>query len=549
MMHWADKTADALIEAHPDLEVYTCASGISPSGSIHIGNVRDIATILFVGRALRERGKRVRLIHSWDDYDRLRKIPRPKTAADAGLPAWLEQRAVRMQIPDSFEEHLGRPLASVPDPLGEFPSYADRFEQEFEGALIGLGVASEIEIIRQCEKYPSGVYRDAILEAVAARHLVYDIIQSYRTQEASAEEREAFVPVTVYCSACGRDATKSVLVPGSLTELRVTCGACGHGETLDLREATNVKLPWKADWAMRWRHEGVVFEPFGKDHATAGGSFEVSSEIARRVFGIEPPMPQPYEFIGIKGLTGKMSGSTGLLLTPADLLTIYQPQVMLWMYARVAPMKAFDVAVDDQVLRMYDEFDRALQGEPQVETDVRSLELARTRGGDVVPVPFRQLTGFCGIVQGNADALERIFEHMGTPFTKAEFGERLAKAEGWLERFMPGQRIVIRETADPDVWAALGDEERGWVADLVDWLDRTPSFTVEEATEAVYAIPKREGQTDKEQSASQRRFFQAVYRLVFGTTRGPRLGTFIAVVAKERYIDLLRPVERPAASG
>ena len=94
MTHWADRTADALIAERPDVEVYTCASGISPSGSIHIGNVRDIATILFVGRALRDRGKRVRLIHSWDDYDRLRKIPRPKTAADAGLPSWLDVRAM-----------------------------------------------------------------------------------------------------------------------------------------------------------------------------------------------------------------------------------------------------------------------------------------------------------------------------------------------------------------------------------------------------------------------------------------------------------------------
>jgi lysyl-tRNA synthetase class 1 len=543
MLHWADRTAEELISARPDVDVYTCASGISPSGSIHIGNVRDIATILFVGRALKDRGKRVRLIHSWDDYDRLRKIPRPKTAGDAGLPSWLEERAKRMQIPESFEEHLGRPLASVPDPLGEFESYADRFEKEFEGALIDLGVETEIEILRQSVKYPSGVYRDAILEAVAARHLIYDIISSFRTQDPTAEEREAFLPVTVYCSGCNRDSTKASLVPGSDSELRVVCGACKFEETLDLREANNVKLPWKVDWAMRWRHEGVVFEPFGKDHATAGGSFEVSSEIARRVYGYEPPVPQPYEFIGIKGLTGKMSGSTGLLLTPADLLTIYQPEVMLWMYARVAPMKSFDVAVDDQVLRMYDEFDRALVGDPQVETDTRSLELARTRDRQLRPVPFRQLTGFCGIVQGNADALERIFETMGTPYSKADFEERLHRAENWLERFMPAQRIVIRESRNDAAWATVADDERAWIRSLVEWLEKNPTFTIEEATEAVYAIPKREGQTDKEQGAAQKRFFQIVYALVFGATRGPRLGTFLAVVPAERYIALLRFTE------
>ncbi len=544
MIHWADRTADALIAERPDVEVYTCASGISPSGSIHIGNVRDIATILFVGRALRDRGKRVRLIHSWDDYDRLRKIPRPKTAADAGLPSWLEERARRMQIPESFEEHLGRPLASVPDPLGEFPSYADRFEKEFEGALNDLGVETEIEILRQSVKYPSGVYRGAILEAVAARHLIYDIIASYRTQAPSAEERRSFLPVTVYCSGCNRDLTKATLVGDSETVLQVTCSACRLDETLDLREAVNVKLPWKVDWAMRWRHEAVVFEPFGKDHATAGGSFEVSSEIARRVFGCEPPMPQPYEFIGIKGLTGKMSGSTGLLLTPADLLTIYQPEVMLWMYARVAPMKAFDVAVDDQVLRMYDEFDRALAGEPQMDSDLRSLELARTQDRQLKAVPFRQLTGFCGIVQGNADALEKIFETMGTPYTKADFEERLHKAEMWLERFMPGQRVTLRSSPADDI--ELGElsmangAELEMVGKLVGWLDERESFSMEEATEAVYAIPKVEGQTDKEQSAAQKKFFRVLYTLLFGTSRGPRLGTFLAAVPKERYIGLLR---------
>lgn len=538
MQHWADKTADALIASRPDVEVYTCASGISPSGSIHIGNVRDIATIAFVGRALRDRGKQVRLIHSWDDYDRLRKIPRPKSAGDAGLPPWLEERARRMQIPESFEEHLGRPLASVPDPLGEFASYAERFEQEFESALTELGL--EIEILRQSEKYPSGVYRDAIIEAVAARTAIYDIIASFRTQEPTDAERQAFLPVTVYCSACNRDMTKTALVPGSETVLRVVCSACKHEETLDLREAVNVKLPWKVDWAMRWRHEGVVFEPFGKDHATAGGSFEVSSEISRRVFGVEPPMPQPYEFIGIKGLTGKMSGSTGLLLTPSDLLTIYQPEVTLWMYARVAPMKSFDVAVDDQVLRMYDEFDRALAGDPQVETDIRSLELARTREREIRPVPFRQLTGFCGIVQGNADALETIFEKMGTPFAKADFEERLHKAEMWLERFVPNQRVVIRSERNDEAWASVTADERVWIRSLVEWLDRKDGFTIVEATEAVYAIAKREGQTDKEQGAAQKRFFQIVYALVFGTTRGPRLGTFLSVVPKDRYIELLR---------
>jgi lysyl-tRNA synthetase class 1 len=535
--HWADRTAEELIEQRPDVDVYTCASGISPSGSIHIGNMRDLATIYFVGRALAERGKRVRLIHSWDDYDRFRKVPKAQSASGVGLPKWLEDRATASRVPASFEEHIGRPLAYVPDPFGEYGSYAERHERQFEAALAGLGV--EVELIHQVEMYESGVYVDGIVDAVRARREIFDIIAARRTQEASEEERERYLPLTVYFESCRRDTTRLTLVDETTPSVAYTCASCGHEATLDLTTARNVKLPWKVDWAMRWRHERVVFEPGGKDHATAGGSYEVSSEISEKVFGYAPPVFQPYEFIGIKGLTGKMSGSTGLLLTPSDLLEIYQPEVLLWIYARVAPMKAFDIAVDDQVLRMYDEFDRALAGEPQVETDVRALELARVSGREIHPVPFRQLTGFSGIVQGDPDALEALFARMGTPHPKADFEERLGRANAWLERYMPEQRITLLDAPNTAFSETLSDEERSWVAALAEWLAGAGEVSIDEATEKVYEIPKRPEMDEKTIGAAQRRFFKIVYNLLFARDRGPRLGTFLAAVPRERYLRLL----------
>lgn len=537
MMHWADKIAEELIEQRPGVDVYTCASGISPSGSIHIGNFRDLATIWFVGRALEERGKKVRLIHSWDDYDRFRKVPKAQSASGVGLPRWLEERAARFRVPESYEEHIGRPLAHIPDPFGQYGSYAERHEREFEAALAELGV--DVELIHQARMYESGVYREGIVEAIRARREIFDIISSRRTQEASDEERENYLPLTVYCQNCLRDTTRVTLVDEKAPTIAYTCAVCKHEATLDLNEARNVKLPWKVDWAMRWRYEGVVFEPGGKDHATAGGSYEISSEISRKIFGYEPPFFQPYEFIGIKGLTGKMSGSTGLLLKPSDLLEIYQPEVLLWMYARVAPMKVFDVAVDDQVLRMYDEFDRAVAGDPQVETDVRALELSRIPGRDVHAVPFRQVTGFSGIVQGDPDALVALFERMQTPHTREQIEDRLARANAWLERYVPEQRVALLESRNDAVAESLGDEERSWVSALHEWLSTAGEVTIDEATEKVYDIPKRPGLEDKELAAAQRRFFKIVYNLLFARDRGPRLGTFLAAVPRERYLHLL----------
>ena len=75
LVHWADQTAEKIIRERGDLESYTCASGITPSGTVHIGNFREIISVDLVVRALRDRGKKVRFIYSWDDYDVFRKVP------------------------------------------------------------------------------------------------------------------------------------------------------------------------------------------------------------------------------------------------------------------------------------------------------------------------------------------------------------------------------------------------------------------------------------------------------------------------------------------
>ena len=91
-MHWSEKIAKDIIKRSPDKEEYVCAAGISPSGSIHIGNFRDIATSYFVYKALVKQGKKARLLFSWDEFDRFRKVPvnvkeiAPELENDIGKP-------------------------------------------------------------------------------------------------------------------------------------------------------------------------------------------------------------------------------------------------------------------------------------------------------------------------------------------------------------------------------------------------------------------------------------------------------------------------------
>ena len=76
LVHWADQTAMKVIREKGDKDKYTIAAGITPSGVIHIGNFREIITNELVYRALKDAGKKVRFIYSWDDYDVFRKVPR-----------------------------------------------------------------------------------------------------------------------------------------------------------------------------------------------------------------------------------------------------------------------------------------------------------------------------------------------------------------------------------------------------------------------------------------------------------------------------------------
>ena len=159
---WVVEAADRVIaegERRGAGTALVCASGISPSGPIHLGNLREIMVPHFVADELRRRGLTCRHILSWDDYDRLRKVP-------AGLPA-------------SFAEHVGRPLTVVPDPCGEHASWAEHFKEPFRAALNRLGV--QITEISQTAMYASGAYREQVLHAMSHRAQIDAVLARYRT--------------------------------------------------------------------------------------------------------------------------------------------------------------------------------------------------------------------------------------------------------------------------------------------------------------------------------------------------------------------------------
>ncbi|MBQ1518172.1 MAG: lysine--tRNA ligase [Clostridia bacterium] len=522
-MHWAEKIADELIKKQPNKEEYVCAAGISPSGSIHIGNFRDIATSYFVVRALRKRGKKAKLLFSWDEFDRMRKVP------------------VNVEkVTEGFDKYIGYPYVDVPNPFDtDAETYAKYFEDEFEASIGKFGI--EMDYRHQAEMYRGGKYRKYILHALEKRGEIFDILDSFRTQDAQEGEREAYFPVSIYCSQCHRDTTKIVSYNDETKTAEYEC-KCGNHALFDFNKDTDCKLAWKIDWPMRWCYEGVDFEPGGKDHATVGGSYDTSCQIAKKIFGIDPPLFKGYEFIGIKGTTGKMSGSSGLNLTPETLLKIYQPEVILWLYSKVEPNKAFDFCFDDGILRQYFEFDKQYTQyiEGKADEHVSSvIEYSLVSDKPIKTVPMSLLVQLGSIVDFNVPMIETVFEKIDRPFKYADFEERLDLAKYWLENCSPESANKLLPMRNWEVYNALTDEGKQEIAVLYEYL-KNNTYGLDELNTKLYDVPKKVFGEDAENlKALQGDFFKSVYRLLLGKDKGPRLYLFLYAIDKESYLHLL----------
>jgi lysyl-tRNA synthetase class 1 len=525
--HWADETAARIIFEKGEKELYTCASGITPSGTVHIGNFREIISVDLVVRALRDAGKKARFIYSWDDYDVFRKVP------------------LNMPEPEELKKYLRLPITMVPDPWKRDKSYARHHEVDVETALPLVGI--EPEYLYQAERYRSSLYAGGIRKALEHRETLRTILDKYRDGDHKIQGE--WWPVSVFCGACGRDRTDIDGWDGEWG-LDYHCNSCGHGERADIRETPGVKLGWRVDWPMRWAYEKVDFEPAGKDHHSQGGSFDTSRHISREVYGWEAPVSFRYDFIGIKGSAGKMSSSSGRVINLEDMLRVYTPELTRYLFAGTRPNTEFTISFDLDVIKIYEDYDKteriAFGAEPARDEGVfrrerRIYELSQVETGPegraLVPetmprqVPFRHL---CNLIQIAGGDVDKALEGLGGlgPDQFRRLKARALRAKYWVEECAPEDfRFCLREPGEP---AGLTDAERAAVRVLRDRVIRgIEGFPDDKScAEAIYGAAAECGLEGKA-------LFRACYQALIGKDQGPRLANFLRSINKERLLGIL----------
>jgi lysyl-tRNA synthetase class 1 len=484
-IHWADVIAEKLEKSGP----HTIATGITPSGPVHIGNMREVMTAEAVYRALLDRGVEARLIYIADTYDRLRRL----------YPF----------LPESFTEHIGKPLSEIPCPIGCCGSYAEHFLNPFLQSMQRLGIKPEV--YRADVLYKEGKYVGAIKTALSRKDDIARILKEVSGRDVP----EGWSPFDAICPACGR--TNTTRVTGFDLDAESVDYACSCGSQGTVSMRGGGKLVWRVDWPARWPIFNVTVEPFGKDHATAGGSYDTGKRISEEIYGYPAPFPMVYEWIHLKGV-GAMHSSTGIVVTIQEMLDVVPPEVLRYLIIRNKPEKHIEFDPALPLLSLVDEYD-------QRKGDERAIQLSNISKSGPFEIPFRHMVTAVQIARGDEDGLFMALKRSGYDVItrREEILGRARNVQTWLDKYAPAYVKFQVQEALPAAVKNLSAAEREALGILAGQVDEK---TAAEIHDLVYAVAKDQGLDSK-------KFFQAIYLAFLGDRQGPKVGWFLASLERD----------------
>ncbi|MDA4136264.1 MAG: lysine--tRNA ligase [Thaumarchaeota archaeon] len=513
---WLDRVASEVIEREKslgrDLSLLRVESGIGASGLPHIGNLGDAIRSYGVKLALEGLGYKSQLIAYSDDFDGLRKVP-------AGFPSWLN-------------DYLAHPVSRIPDPLGCHASYAEHVGSLLRQALDDIGIVYTFQ--SGAEAYKSGLLTDQIRKIL----LNAEAIGKKITESVGQSKYEERLPYTVVCKQCGRIYTTRVFSfdpERDVVHYRCEGTELGekHVEGCGFEGETKItagdgKLMWKVEFAARWAALSIRFEAYGKELTD---SVKINDWVAENILDYPPPHHARYELFQDKS-GKKISKSSGNLLTSDEWLAYASPESLrLLMFKRIVGARS--VSVEDIPTYM-DEFDELEAYYFSKERDANQLKDARLRGLyeytvlTAVPpkpgihVPYKQIAEIASTAPEGV-TIEFVTRRLVANGAITEASAGLATRIGWAAKWARAVKVRASESsgASTSPETALPRWDPQTVSALRVFAARAAeSKTADEVQAAAFEAIKASG-------AESSKFFSAVYRVLVGADRGPRLGPYV----------------------
>ena len=477
-------------------------TGYGPSGLPHIGTFGEVARTTMIRRAFEAISDiPTRLICFSDDLDGMRKVPN------------------NVPNPDALQQYLQRPLSDVPDPFGEFDSFADHNNAMLRRFLDTFGF--QYDFISSTEFYRTGQFDEILLRCVSK----YDEIMAVMLESLREERRATYSIFLPICPKSGRvlyvpmksvDAAAGTITFDDDDGDEVTMSVTGG----------QVKLQWKPDFGARWAALGVDFEMYGKDHST---NTHIYDKICR-ILGVPAPAHYVYEmFLDENGQ--KISKSSGNGISIDEWMTYASAESLsyfMYQKPRTAKRLHFDV-----IPKAFDEYHQQLRAFPtqdlkaQLANPVWHLHNGNPPESKMV-VPFAMLLNLASV--SAAEDKDKLwgFIQRYAPDASAATHPDLDAAAGYAVKYYHDF------VAPSKTYRAATDLERTAMQDMQARLKAWDGDADADALQTmVFAVGKEYG------FDPLRDWFKALYEVLLGASQGPRFGGFIALYGVDETITLI----------
>lgn len=488
--HWSEKIIEEALEKKK--EPYIICSGITTSGSTHLGTLCEFLYPSAIQKGFADRGHKTTFYFYGDILD-----------AFDGVPENL------MQFEKSLNPHLGKPLCSVPDPHGCCNSYGEHFLNEAVAIMDELDIHPQV--LKANEQYAKGLFDEYARSFTRERERVKEIIEKTSFREIPP----TWSPIMIICENCGKISTTHVTDYGDYETISYICEhnvgyAKGCGYSGKTRVSSHkYKLVWRLDWPARQKILGISIEGGGKDHFTKGGSRDTLEGIFREMFREEPSIGYKYGFITIHGK--KYSKSKGQGIGVRELLNLVTPELLKYILFKPSVEQDKDIVPTGEfLLKLYDEQARVAKFKPENLTDAEEkMYIAhKLSGGQETDADFSELLIYYQLYRDWNIVKEKLAGKRG-------IGHLQKYVQNWVEKGILPQNLVCEYK--PQKIEAFNKELKQFAEKLEQKQDPL------QVHELAYSVIL-------ENKLQPKDFFAALYETLIGKKSGPRLGVLIAAI-------------------
>ncbi len=513
-MFWADRLAKEIGEKYAERikngESLVVRDEKTLSGRVHVGSMRGAAIHGVVSEALTDLEVTNTFYWEHNDFDVFDSVP-------GYLPH------------PEFEPYLGMLLMDVPSPEPGFNNFARYYGHELQQVIENAGFSPTF--YWGSEVYLSGRMDEAIREALAHAS---DIKRIYK-EVSGGERNENWLPINVVCPQCKKVATtdatdfdgETVAVICRVKKVDYTSGCGFEGRVSPF--AGKAKLPWKPEWAAKWKIMDVSVEGGGKDHSTKGGSRDVATRISREVFKYEPPFDIPYEFFLVGGK--KMSSSKGRGSSAKEIADLMPAHIFRLALLSKDYNQAFNFDPEgDTIPVLYDLYDKLAEGYWSGSKDDYARLFTFVHPMHKVPsqlfLPrFSQVAFLAQMPHMNF--LNEIEKLKGSNLTEAErieANERKQYALYWLQNYAPEKFVFKLQESLPIAAQNITPIQKNALRELLEFIKSEPQMPEGDV------LHHKLHEIKESQKIAPSELFSAIYNCFLGKAHGPKAGWFLSVL-------------------